>query len=241
MYTLLRIMSHNIELYYMMSIVLQSENVLLNIFWIMPNITSYRVREGPIISMDHSGYGCSQWKTTLYCNDSFLWLSPYPDWPLIAKSSSSKYNKYNDVYSYALYPFCICSINLDHQTPKSLRSQCRSIYMKSNLSAMITELPKEQHCKCCCCVLFHPYIVAAHDDIIWKLFTWMAIYEENSPVTGSLPSKWAKYVALLAFFDLILQKLLSNQSVCRRFWGAMTLMRHPCGERQTSMLPCFYA
>ena len=32
------------------------------------------------LCMDHSGYGLSQWETTLHCNVVSLWLSPYPEW-----------------------------------------------------------------------------------------------------------------------------------------------------------------
>ena len=31
---------------------------------------------------DHSGYGLSQWETTLHCNIVSHWLSPYPEWSL---------------------------------------------------------------------------------------------------------------------------------------------------------------
>ena len=33
---------------------------------------------------DHSGYGLSQWETTLQCNDVSHWLSPYPEWSVTA-------------------------------------------------------------------------------------------------------------------------------------------------------------
>ena len=32
---------------------------------------------------DHSGYGLSQWETTLQCNVVSHWLSPYPEWSLL--------------------------------------------------------------------------------------------------------------------------------------------------------------
>ena len=40
---------------------------------------------GPLwhrVHRDHSGYGLSQWETTLYCNVVSHWLSPYPEWSL---------------------------------------------------------------------------------------------------------------------------------------------------------------
>ena len=39
-------------------------------------------------SMDHSGYGLSQWEKTLQCNIISHWLSPYTEWSLKTRSSS---------------------------------------------------------------------------------------------------------------------------------------------------------
>ena len=35
------------------------------------------------VGRDHSGYGLSQWETTLQCNVVYHWLSPCPEWSLI--------------------------------------------------------------------------------------------------------------------------------------------------------------
>ena len=40
---------------------------------------------------DHSGYGLSQWETTLHCN-VFYWLSPYPEWSLGMGSANERHS-----------------------------------------------------------------------------------------------------------------------------------------------------
>ena len=38
--------------------------------------------------LDHSGYGLSQWKTTLHCSGVFHWLSTYPEWSFCAAEAT---------------------------------------------------------------------------------------------------------------------------------------------------------
>ena len=41
------------------------------------------------ITRDHSGYGLSQWETTLHCNVASYWLCPYSEWSLMTRFSVS--------------------------------------------------------------------------------------------------------------------------------------------------------
>ena len=41
-------------------------------------------------SIDHSGYGCSQWRMTLQCNVVSHWLSPYSEWSLWSTDTKIK-------------------------------------------------------------------------------------------------------------------------------------------------------
>ena len=63
-----------------------NQNLKKNLFKITFNHVAvtilFRPRCGIIelLYRAHSGYGFSQWETTLQCNVVYHWLSPYPDW-----------------------------------------------------------------------------------------------------------------------------------------------------------------
>ena len=44
-----------------------------------------------VLLWDNSGYRLSQWDTTLHCNIVFHWLSPCPEWSLLLRKISMKY------------------------------------------------------------------------------------------------------------------------------------------------------
>ena len=49
--------------------------------WV-PNCNKTEENKIVCIFRDHSGYGISQWETTLQCGFVSHWLTPYPQWPL---------------------------------------------------------------------------------------------------------------------------------------------------------------
>ena len=48
----------------------------------MSKISPLSYKTAPLKPRVHSGFGFSQWQTTLHCNVVFHWLSPYPEWSL---------------------------------------------------------------------------------------------------------------------------------------------------------------
>ena len=81
---------------------------------------------------DHSGYGHSQWKTTLQCNVVSHWLSPYPEW-------SQLYGKQWDLIKLAaginqeLRVIAYCNQNYQYMYTSSPRNMLNIVYRRDVL------------------------------------------------------------------------------------------------------------
>ena len=53
-----------------------------------------------VTAMYYSGYGLSQWETTLLCNVVSHWLSPYPDWLLWWRRLVDIFEEYHRIVAF---------------------------------------------------------------------------------------------------------------------------------------------